>query len=148
MCQNILLLISAAGKCSLFPSQSERFLFYPSGAAVWAQMADDEILPALWTPRGETERWRAKESYIRRGGWVNYVLYCVIIISHHGLSSDHQKQKIWPKVFQLSLLVLHLYLVFGMARYTQHVCLIISATNCFSGNVLGVFFPLGLHRTI
>lgn len=120
------------------PSQSERFLFYPSGAAVWAQMADDEILPALCTLRGETERRRAEESYIRQGGWVNSVLCCVIVISHHGLSSEYQTQNIWAKVFQLSLMALHLYSVFGTMQYTQHVCLIISATNCFSGNVSGV----------
>lgn len=134
MCQSILPLISPVRKCSFSLHSLKGFLFYPSGAAVWAQMADDEILCALYTQWRESKRGRAKESYIRRGGWVNYVLYWVIVIRHHNLSVENRT--FFPT--GLSLSVLRLYLITGMV-YAQHVCLILSATGLFSGNVCNFF---------
>ena len=107
MCQSILPLISPVRKCSFSLHSLKGFLFYPSGAAVWAQMADDEILCALCTQWRESKRERAKESCIRKGGWVNYVLYWVIVIRHRNLSVENRT--FFPT--GLSLSVLRLYLI-------------------------------------
>lgn len=90
------------------------------------------------------KRW-AKESYRRPGAWVNYVLYsviptCPLIIKNR--TSDPNVRALCDSYTSGSFW----YLV----QYAQHVCLIISATSLFSGNIFWHFFYLflGLYGAI
>lgn len=70
------------------------------------------------------KRRRAKESYIRRGGWVEL---CPPLSDHHkasqpvqwSSSKDIKNRTFFPNGFRLSLIVIHLYLITGTGYATR-----------------------------
>lgn len=85
-------------------------------------MADDEILSALYPLWRERKRRRAKESYVRRGGWAEL---CPRLSDRHKPSQPVQcsSSKGFPPP---PLPNSHTW---SLASSTQHVCLILSENN-------------------
>lgn len=105
------------------------------------------VLSIWWCSLGPNGPWRdtayaghkrwAKESYIRPGAWVNYVLYSVITTCRLIVkirTSDPNVSAQRDSYTSAS----SWYLVW----YTQHVCFIISATSPFFRKYLLTFFFL------
>lgn len=68
----VLPLLSAVRKWSVFFSKNWRFLLYPSGVPVWAQMADDETLRALCTLRKKKNQMSQRT--MRKTRWAGSTL--------------------------------------------------------------------------
>lgn len=71
------------------------------------------------------------EKEIHKTRWVGWT----ISSDHHNLSIDRHQKKTTTTFSSNAFYT-------SLTWYTQHVCLILSATNLFSGNVWGFFFVL------